>query len=279
MRYIILIFIIFFSTVKIKAQNEISLLDSIKISVKAQLIREISSSYFSFLDEIRYYDWLYTKKISRVKSTLRTSGTIPHNYMLGLEYKNFGVFFDVSTSEISPFNIEGDYRDENDDLIGELKRNVSNYLISFRYKWKILSLRFGYESNEIFFDAVGTVSPNDRSALLDGQCKLTSIIAGSGVQFKFRRLEMMHNLFISIQGKLNYNFLVADTTLLSQGIVYLYKMKSFDGKVRTLSYIAELKYEFGKVAVILLYRYNFLKSKDIFKETSHRLGVGFMLTF
>ncbi len=90
---------------------------------------------------------------------------------------------------------------------------------------------------------------------------------------------MMHNLFISIQGKLNYNFLVADTTLCQGIIAYHLKMKSFDGKVRTLSYIAELKYEFGKVAVILLYRYNFLKSKDIFKETSHRLGVGFMLTF
>lgn len=296
LRCLIVLLIIFFSTAKVKAQDRVSLLDTITVLVKAQAKYEISNSYFSFLDEIKYYNWVYTKKISRVKSTLKTSGIILHNYTLGLEYKNYAVLFDVATSEISPFEIKGDYKDESDSSIGELKRSVLNYTISFRYKWKILNLRFGYESNEINLDGVGTVNPNTGRTLLDGKYNLTSLIAGGGIEFKFKGFKMTHNLFTSVRGKLNSNFSVADTTLLGQEqhIVYSQKYKSFNGNVRTLSYIAELKYEFKRVAVMLLYEYNFIKGKGIiedtsyrgdvnksdgtFKETSHRIGIGFMLS-
>ena len=250
----------------------------VKFSVGMRSLYESTTSHFSFLDKVKYYDWLYTGEISGIKSDLKTSGVILHNYKITASRGKFSLSFDVSTSEVSPFDLRGDYMDENENKIGRLKRSVLNYSVSFGYSFDLLGLRFGYISKRASLDAVGVVEPNYGRGLLKGAYNLKAFVFTGVFRLRFKNLTMTNNLTASIYGRLSYNFSVSDTAKF-RSIVYINKNKSFNGGVGVLSYAGKLRYAFGNFAIIFSYGYIFSKSGDVFKEYSHKAGFGFEIKF
>jgi hypothetical protein len=260
-----------------KAQDE----SSIKISLKAQPMYDVSNVYFSFLEGVKFYyeDWS-TKEMKVLEPNLKTSGLVLHNYLVEMDYKDFTFSLKASTSKISPFFIRGYHRVEDEVLgkviVGDISRNTHSFSVGVRYNWKILNFHFGYEYDIENLSSVAT-GQLFGTALLSGRNEIGALTTGAGIKVGFGRFNLTGELSMSILGKLNYGFGFQDTTIFGNRVGSVHKYTDFNGKVNVFSYGFGLGYEGSKVGIMLRYAYNFAKSGSIFRRTTHRFGLGFML--
>jgi len=277
MIYGVLFLLMLLNSASIEAQDKFP----IRVSVKAQPLYEVSTTYFSFLDGVKYYyeyyGEFYAREMRELESKLKTSGVVLHNYVFDVNYKSFALFLGVSTSKISPFFIRGYHRAEGYYIVGKLQRNTHNFSIGFKYNWKVLSLHLGYEYNIESISSVGVRFSNFGWALLSGGYRIGALTTGGGFKVRLGQFKISQDLTTSILGNLNYSFGMQDTAASEHRILYIHKYRYFHGGVSVLSYAAELGYEHNKVGITLLYAYNFTKSRDIFKRAIHRFGVGLKL--